>query len=158
MSNVTIDQNETRHRGGPRHERRDVDAVGILVTAATLALVIALSFAACWWLLAAARPSTSASTLQARAQRRLPPEPRLEQVNRMEAARSGISAESQTQPLHADRQLNSYGWVDHEARIVRIPIREAIKIVAEEKLLPAVTDGHQEPRESKSSTERGIEK
>jgi hypothetical protein len=158
MGNVTIDQNETRHRDGPRHERRDVDAIGILLTAATLGLVIALSFGACWWLLAVAWPRTSESTLQTRAHRRLPPEPRLEQVNRMEAARSGISAESRTQPLYADQQLNSYGLVDHEARIVRIPIRDAIKIVAEEKLLPAVTDGSQEPREPKSSTERGIQK
>src|SRR5262245_33842807 len=158
MGKVTIDQNETRHSDGPRHERRDVDYVGILVTAATLTLVIALSFAACWWLLAVAWPRTSESTLQTRAQRRLPPEPRLEQVNRMEAARSGISSESQTQPLYADQQLNSYGWVDREARIVRIPIREAIKIVAEERLLPAVSNGIQEPRESKSSIERGIQK
>jgi hypothetical protein len=157
MSNVTIDQNETQHRGGPRHERRDVDAVGILVTAATLALVIALSSAACWWLLAAARPSTSVSTSQARSQRRLPPEPRLEQVDRMEAAqRQDITPESHA--LRADQQLNSYGWVDREARIVRIPIREAMKIVAEDNLLPSVPDAAQESRQSKSSAKRGIEK
>jgi hypothetical protein len=157
MSNVTSDQNETRDRGGPRHERRDVDAVGILVTAATLALIIALSFAACWWLLAVAWPRTSESTLQTRAQRRLPPEPRLEQVDRIGSAHlQDRTAEPPS--FHADQQLNSYGWVDREARIVRIPIREAIKIVAEEKLLPAVSDGRQESRESKSSTERGIQK
>ncbi len=58
---------------------------------------------------------------------RQPPEPRL-QVNPAQDLRRLAETES--------RRLNSYGWVDRQAGLVRIPIGRAIQIVAE-KGLPA---------------------
>lgn len=158
MSDVTTDQSETQKHQGTQYERRDVDFVGVLATAAMLAVVVALSCAACWWLFATP-PHAIPSAVPNRRQARLPPEPRLEQIDRMEAAQSqDLTAQSHAPHLRADQQLNSYAWVDREARIVRIPIRQAMKIVVESNLLPAVSDGMQESRESKDSAERGAKK
>ena len=57
----------------------------------------------------------------------LPPEPRL-QINPREDLRD-LRA-------HEDEVLTSYGWVDKNTGVVRIPIEEAMKIVVQ-KGLPA---------------------
>ena len=56
---------------------------------------------------------------------RVPPEPRL-QTNPRQDLRDLRSAE--------DTLLTSYGWVDKDARIARIPIREAMKLTVERGL------------------------
>jgi len=149
MSNATRDQIATPYHEGAKHEPRDVDFAGILVTAAALALTVALSCVVCWWLLAGTQPSNTETTS---APWRLPPEPRLEQVDRMETAQSqDIAAQLRTQALGADRQLNTYGWVDRQTKIVRIPIRAAIRIVVDNNWLPAVSDAAPESRDPKVS-------
>jgi hypothetical protein len=58
-------------------------------------------------------------------QTRVPPEPRL-QTNPREDLRALRARE--------DGILNSYGWVDRTAGVVRIPIDEAIKLTAQRGL------------------------
>lgn len=56
---------------------------------------------------------------------RQPPEPRL-QINPREDLR--------VLRAHEDEVLNTYGWVDRPAGVVRIPIEEAIRITAQRGL------------------------
>ena len=53
---------------------------------------------------------------------RQPPAPRLQTLPAQDLA--AVRAEE-------DRTLTTYGWVDEQAGIVRIPIDEAMKILAE---------------------------
>lgn len=74
----------------------------------------------------AARPLRSDVLPVAReAMRRLPPEPRL-QANPARALQEIRTTE--------DRVLHSYGWVDREAGIVRLPIDRAMELLAERGL------------------------
>lgn len=41
------------------------------------------------------------------------------------------------QPGARTPSLQEYGWVDHKAGVVRIPIQEAMRLVAEHRLLPS---------------------
>jgi hypothetical protein len=63
--------------------------------------------------------------LAAGQQTRVPPEPRL-QTNPREDLRALRARE--------DAILNSYGWVDKKAGVVRIPIDEAIKLTVKRGL------------------------
>jgi hypothetical protein len=63
--------------------------------------------------------------------REFAPEPRL-QVNGAEDLRQMRAAE--------DSVLNSYGWVDRESGIVRVPVERAIEVLAQ-KGLPARAQG-----------------
>ena len=57
------------------------------------------------------------------------------------------------------RILETYGWVDHKAGVVRIPISRAMKIIADNKLLPArheqAGDGRFSGRASAANSGRG---
>jgi hypothetical protein len=57
----------------------------------------------------------------------VPPEPRIQPSPR---------ADLQQMRASEDGQLNSYGWVDRQKSIVRIPIDRAIAIVAAEGIRP----------------------
>lgn len=56
---------------------------------------------------------------------RLPPEPRLQTAPREDL--QALRAEE-------DQMLNSYRWVDRNAKIVRIPIRDAMRLTLERGL------------------------
>jgi hypothetical protein len=56
---------------------------------------------------------------------RLPPEPRLQTNPR---------GDLQLLRAHEDEWLTSYGWIDKQAGVVRIPIEEAIRITAQRGL------------------------
>lgn len=99
-------------------------AVFGLALAVTIGLVLVLAHSVVKYFSARqaamdARPSPLAGTMQP------PPEPRL-QVNPGKDLREMRAAE--------DSVLQSYGWVDPEAGIVRIPIDRAIELVAERRL------------------------
>ena len=68
--------------------------------------------------------------------RQLPPEPRLQ-----------VSPARDLQEMRAreDEVLHSYGWVDRQAGIVRIPIDRAIDLLAE-RGLPARTTGDRDSK------------
>ncbi len=55
----------------------------------------------------------------------LPPEPRLQETPALDLARFRAKE---------DETLSTYGWVDRQAGVVRIPIERAMEIVAKEGL------------------------
>jgi len=112
----------------PPHEPTDVDVVAVSKFTLGLTLAVILALAAMWFLFDWFVRSESAETPKAtpyavQNPRKEPPEPRL-----------------QTQPLVDGQKLredenavlSSYGWVDPDKKIVRIPIDRAIDIVARE--------------------------
>jgi hypothetical protein len=112
------------------HEESDVDLRGILIFAASL-LVTAVGIWVLVWLLfnyfnaREARQGTPEFPLAATEEHRLPPEPRL-QTDPREDLRELKDAE--------ERTLTTYGWVDRNAGIVRIPIDEAMKLTIQRGL------------------------
>jgi len=107
-----------------RHEESDVNVRGVLAFAAGL-LVTAVVIQFMVWSLFVYFSGREAARvvpeypLAAGEQTRVPPEPRL-QTNPREDLRALRARE--------DAVLNSYGWVDKTAGVVRIPIDEAIKL------------------------------
>ena len=109
------------------HEERDVRLRPIIVAGVSLALLAGLTLLAMWQLFdyfdaRRARVDVLPPLFEAR---QLPPEPRL-QVSPQQAMREMRAAEM--------AHLHSYGWVDREAGIVRIPIERAIELLAERGL------------------------
>ena len=131
MAEVHLPHGGGSHEGEPAvHETSDVNLraiFGFLIALTVAAVVINVLV----WLLFTyfgvreARQGTPDYPLASRQENRLPPEPRL-----------------QTQPRedlrqlreHEDEQLTSYGWVDKNAGIVRIPIDQAMKMTAQRGL------------------------
>jgi hypothetical protein len=112
------------------HETSDVSIGGILGFALGLFMTgVAIScFVWLLFLFFAAREARRVLPefpLAAGQESRVPPEPRL-QTNPRQDLRDLRSAE--------DMVLNSYGWVDKNAGIARIPIREAIKLTVQRGL------------------------
>jgi hypothetical protein len=113
-----------------RHEESDVNVRGVLSFAAGL-LVTAVLIQFMVWLLFVYFSGREAARvvpeypLAAGEQTRVPPEPRL-QTNPREDLRALRARE--------DAVLNSYGWVDRTAGVVRIPIDEAIKLTVQRGL------------------------
>jgi hypothetical protein len=109
------------------HEESDVNVGAIVVFVVVLIVVAVLIQGAVWVLYrqfeqTASRPSVSEFPLATAAMRRLPPEPRLQTDPRDDMANLRRSE---------DEVLESYAWVDRNAGIVRIPIEQAMKLVAE---------------------------
>ena len=112
------------------HETSDVDiggifgfGLGLLVTAVAvhvIAWLLFVSFAA-----REARRQMPEFPLAAGQENRVPPEPRLQTQPRQDL-RDLRSAE--------DTVLASYGWVDKDAGIARIPIGEAMRLTVERGL------------------------
>jgi hypothetical protein len=110
------------------YEKSDLRARPIVWFAGILTLAILLSGLAAYGLyrgfgwLEADRLQTPASPL---ASRTLPPEPRL-QVEAPKELRALRAAE--------DAVLTSYGWVNKEAGVARVPIQRAMQLVLERGL------------------------
>jgi len=113
-----------------RHEQSDVNVSGVVVFAIVLVVVGVLIQGAVWVLYREFVQSASSSgaaefPLAADAMRRLPPEPRLQVDPRGDMANLRRSQ---------DEVLESYAWIDRNAGIVRIPIDQAMKLIAERGL------------------------
>jgi hypothetical protein len=113
-----------------RHEESDVNVRGVLGFAAGL-LVTAVLIQLMVWLLfvyfnrrEAARVAPE-YPLAAGEQTRVPPEPRLQTDPR---------GDLRVLRAREDAVLNSYGWVDKTAGVVRIPIDQAIKLTVQRGL------------------------
>lgn len=130
----------TAHGDDPEvhHETSDVNIRGILLFGAGL-IVVALIVHLAIWVLFRYFDSREASKVPAEYPlavtqgQRLPPEPRL-QINPRQDLRDMRTGE--------DTALGSYGWVDKNAGVVRIPIQEAMKIVVQ-RGLPARQAGNE---------------
>lgn len=113
-----------------RHERSDVNVRAILSVGAGLAAVT-MVMAGLVWLLVLLLARSNADTaprefpLAATYEQRLPPEPRL-QTNPREDLQTLRQAE--------ERLLRTYGWVDKDSGVVRIPIDEAMRLTLERGL------------------------
>lgn len=112
------------------HEESDVNIRAILLFAAGLVVVTAFIGLVVWGLFRyfnAREESTGALSfpLAVSQERRLPPEPRL-QTNPREDLRELREAEQDA--------LTTYGWVDRNAGVVRIPIDEAIRLTLQRGL------------------------
>jgi hypothetical protein len=119
------------------HEESDVNIRAILGFGAGLVAVAVVIHLLMWLLLGyfEAREAKQALAprmypLAAEQANRLPPEPRLQTTPREDLADLRVREEA---------LLNSYGWVDRNAGIVRIPIDAAMKLTLE-RGLPARTE------------------
>jgi hypothetical protein len=110
------------------HERSDVPLRPFLIFGLSLATLAGLSLLAMWFLL------NYFASRQARLggiqpplfdAQHLPPEPRLQ-----------VSPQRDLQAMLAAQRaiLHSYGWVDRQAAIVRMPIERAIELLTERGL------------------------
>ncbi|MGH7767145.1 MAG: hypothetical protein ACREQP_06795 [Candidatus Binatia bacterium] len=113
----------TESRSDAGYEKRDLEPRTIALFAAGGAVVILFAAALAFWMVqgAARRQSPRPPPAQAR---EAAPAPRL-QVRGSNELRALREAE--------DALLNSYGWIDKENGIVRIPVERAMEIMAEKE-------------------------
>jgi hypothetical protein len=113
---------------GRGHEERDVRLRPLIILGICLAIVAGLSLSAMWLLFDyfAARQMRLETDLHPLLEmRQLPPEPRL-QVSPQVDMRAILTNERSI--------LDSYGWVDRQAGIVRMPIERAIELLTKRGL------------------------
>jgi hypothetical protein len=118
------------HNPDVHHETSDVNIRGILFFGAALVVSGVLIAFVVWVLFQyfasrEARRVAPEYPLAATQEVRVPPEPRL-QTNPRE--------DLQDLRAQEDQILNSYGWVDKQRGIVRIPIGDAMKLVVQRGL------------------------
>jgi hypothetical protein len=137
------------HSGGapPQHdtvafESRDVKARTIYVYLAVLAVAVILSYAVCVIILRATTSMARESDTPPPPVRKemgkdyltMPPEPRLQGV----PGHGNDPQEDLREKLREDNEANEKaGWVDQSAGVAQIPVKDAMKIIAE-KGLPAI--------------------
>lgn len=135
------------------HERSDVNhraiagfALGLLV----LAIVIHIGL---YWLLEyyrarEARRAAAVAVAAPSAEREIPPPPRLQ-----------VSPQADMAELRAaeEKLLYSYGWVDRERKVARIPIDRAMELLAQKGLPARKAPGAEAGRQAsqKSAEKRG---
>jgi hypothetical protein len=132
MAEVHMPQSghDDAHNPAVHHETTDVDIRGIFGFAIGLTVVCFFAAFLVWVMFKyfdsreahRVAPQYPLATAQ---ETRLPPEPRLQTDPK------GDLQELRTQ---GDRILNSYGWVDKNAGVARIPIEEAMKLVVQRGL------------------------
>jgi hypothetical protein len=122
---TTQPQAEARGEG---HERKDADVTSIALVGLALLLVILLVQLTVWMtvrhlhLERAAKDHGGESTAQSAG---LFPGPRLQIDPGVDLA---------TMRVRDARELNTYGWIDRQAGLVRIPIERAMQLIAERGL------------------------
>lgn len=122
----------------PAHPRgdRELNLPGILGFGAGVLVLAVAAALVCTVLLGAitsrlARRDPPPSPLAEAGVRVLPPEPRLQR---------SPPADMATFRAHELAILGSYGWVDRDAGIARIPVERAIELTVAPGLSPALTD------------------
>jgi len=122
------------HPAQPGHETKDVNSNAVFGLAG-LAIVLGIAIGLGVWFVfqdLRERQSRRLSAPFPVAVRQpgmvLPPQPRLEGIERMK----GPGGESRPQEL---QPLNNYEWVDRRAGVVRIPMDRAMAIIVEKKLI-----------------------
>jgi hypothetical protein len=146
------------------HEVSDVNTRGILWFVLALAIIIAVALLLLrgmynlfesW-----ARTAEGERPVMARTtEERLPPEPRLQaapgyQVEGQKLELKEPQAEWKIIRRRWDEELTSYGMVDRDQKIARLPIKEAMKIVAERGIQPVKSqtgNQQQQPQQQQQS-------
>jgi hypothetical protein len=126
--------------GHAHHEESDIDVRAILGVGAGLIVGAVVIGAVVWALFAfltnrEAQGGLTEFPLASGQAQRLPPEPRL-QTDPREDLRALRQSE--------DNILQSYGWIDKNTGVVRIPIDQAMKLTLE-RGLPVRTEGGKKP-------------
>ncbi len=128
-SSIRSPQSAVRNHVG--HEERDTNIRAVLWFAISLvATIVVVLLVVDWVFHAFPKPEaeiTATSSQLPGTAAELPPEPRL-QVNAPEDLKKLREQE--------DSVLNSYGWIDKQKGIVRIPIDRAIEILTQRGLPP----------------------
>jgi len=117
------------------HEQTDAHIPSIVKFGAGLFVLILIAMFAMWGmfqLLAAKQQAAGPAASPFHQEREIPPEPRLQ---------ANPSADLQTIREAEQSALDSYGWVDRESGIVRIPIDVAIDRLLEKGMPTAGKDG-----------------
>ena len=119
-----------KHHEAVHRETSDVNFGGVVTFAIVLVVAGVLIHAGIWFFYSylrreAARPAPVEYPLATAALRRLPPEPRLQTDPRDDLA---------SLRGREDRILTSYGWVDKNTGVVRIPIEQAMKLTVQRGL------------------------
>jgi hypothetical protein len=127
------------------YERRDVDAGRLLRTFFAIVLVTVAVIVLLWWLYhvfvadeAARQPPPP--ILKPESSVHAPPPPRLQTVP---------AADLEARREREDALLDGYGWVDREKQRVRIPIAEAMRLLAERGIPPGASGGAPPPPPAK---------
>ncbi len=113
-----------------RHEPSDVNVRAIILTGIGIVILAAILYILLWLLFEALSDRQVGlhlppPPLADRPSGPLPPEPRLQ---------SSPSTDLREMRAEEDAILHSYGWVDEQAGVVRIPIERAMKLLAERGL------------------------
>src|SRR4029453_4064867 len=151
MSDTVIhnDRNETTggrdaNRDRTHHEPNTVNIPGVVKFLIWLSVAVMVVALLMWGLLhyfdkrkaqEAPPPSPLAPEV------RVPPEPRLQGAP---GSVSSPAADIRRFREQEDQMLNSYGWIDQQRGIIRIPIEQAKKLI-EQKGLPATPPGAATP-------------
>ncbi|HEY3131235.1 MAG TPA: hypothetical protein VGL91_17390 [Acidobacteriota bacterium] len=120
---------------GVSRERRDVNIRGILIFGVALLACTIVIYLILWGLLRHFEVQTQRLEAKApplaRERQQVPPEPRLQGAPRHE---NSPSMDIERFRAQEDQLLNSYGWVDSKAGVVRIPIEDAKKLLLQRGL------------------------
>jgi hypothetical protein len=117
------------------HEIQDVN-INAIFSLAGLSIVLGGAIGlGVWWLFRDMHerqlermPMPSPLAMEQRGQ--LPPQPQLEGIERMKSPWAT--------PLRQESQApRTFGWVDRQAQIVRIPVDRAMAIIVDKKLIPS---------------------
>jgi hypothetical protein len=132
-------------------ERSDVNVRAIAGFAAGLVILALAAHVALYWLLKHYEKRAAGSTtpmIAPSAGREIPPPPRLQ-----------VSPQADLAELRAaeERQLGSYGWIDKERKIARIPIDRAMELISQ-RGLPAREKPEAESRRAQKNAAEGERK
>lgn len=141
-SRQVSDESAAAENSSVSFEPQDVKAETILKYLGALLLTVLASMLIVWGVYRAltardARSTSYVSPLRQAVGRMLPPEPRLQG-----APGHQISPQEELRQTRAEAEatLSSYSWVDEKTGIARIPIDEAMKLLAE-RGLPSMGKG-----------------
>jgi hypothetical protein len=112
----------------PTHERRDADVVSLIMVATLLLVSGAIVVLGCMGLLHlfTVKEKAGRKQLSKIAQTTAEfPEPRLQ---------TQLSDDLEKLRLREEAELNSYGWIDRQTGVVRIPIDRAMHLIIERGL------------------------
>ena len=143
---MSTEIHNTGHAAGqsPKHddvafESSDVETKSILAYLAYLGIAVVLTFAICIYIFRyatnfAAQSDTPPSPVHQGIAATMPPEPRLQGILGHETDAQEDLRNKVKQDTLANEKL---GWIDEKAGIAQIPVKDAMKIIAE-KGLPVV--------------------
>ena len=110
----------------PTHETTDARLVGVVAFAGGVVMLVTIGFLVSWWmflLLSNSSGGSSPLTSLDSSPRRLPPPPRLEGLQSLSGATPDAISEPAPQSV--------YGWADREKGYIRIPISNAMEVIAD---------------------------